>query len=184
MAGRFPQGQQAPSQNRNTVNETPGGWRRFGSPAGQNGGSQAAVPQGNGFRGGNAPTYRDSQGLENQRPSNQVMRGNQMRNDRPARVQSDSGWQRFGAPSDFQNSSPRNNAPSGGGQPLRIAPPVVRERSYSPPSYNAPRQSALDPDSDAAFTNAGQASVAGLPCTEWLMPAGGATGARLRARFR
>jgi hypothetical protein len=41
-------------------------------------------------------------------------------------------------------------------------------------TMDAPRQSALDPDSDAAFTNAGQASVAGLPCTEWLMPAGGA----------
>jgi hypothetical protein len=38
----------------------------------------------------------------------------------------------------------------------------------------APRQSPLDPASDAAaFANAGQASVVGLPCTQWRMSAGG-----------
>ncbi len=37
----------------------------------------------------------------------------------------------------------------------------------------APRQSPLDPAGDAAFGNAGQASVVGLPCTQWRMPAGG-----------
>ena len=41
-------------------------------------------------------------------------------------------------------------------------------------AMEAPRRSPLDPDGDAAFTNTGQDSVAGLPCTEWLMAAGGA----------
>lgn len=41
-------------------------------------------------------------------------------------------------------------------------------------AMGAPRQGPLGSDNDAAFTNAGQDSVAGLPCTDWLMATGGA----------
>jgi len=127
---------QALSQpNRNLPGESGGSWRRFGSPGGQSPAPQAGSPQGSGFRGNSAP-------------NNQIMH-----NDRPAQAQpanpssprGNSGWQRFGEPArnNYQNSSPRSEPNGGSGQSLRIAPPVVRDRSYGGgPSYSAPRQSA------------------------------------------
>jgi hypothetical protein len=94
------------------------GWRRFGEPIhnGQSSGSGASAQGGRGF-GSSAP------------PSN--------------RFSSDGGWRRFGGsqPSNNgggwnrpQSSAPRNEAPagngyrgnSGGGQSVRISPPIVR----------------------------------------------------------
>ncbi len=120
-----------------------GGWRRFGTPSGQQSLSQ-----------GNQPAVNRN---------SSVGTGQALRNDRPSSSQQ-GGWQRFGSPGSnapAQGQSPsaprqnyrsapgnQNSAPSGGSsygrqESLRIAPPVVRERpSYSAPSYSAPRQSA------------------------------------------
>ena len=116
------------------------GWRRFGTPAGQGAGNQS----------GSA--------------------GTAARSERPA-ASSQGGWQRFGTPAGGSSgqgtAAPRQNGNPGqsgrqfgssgnsgsGQQSLRIAPPVVRERSggqtygspaprQNSPSYNAPRQSA------------------------------------------
>jgi hypothetical protein len=145
-------GQATASQNRSTPGEASGSWRRFGSPSGPNSNPQASaprsnVPQSNGLRGNNGPS---SQIMRNDRPS-QAQPGNQS-----AAPRSNGGWQRFGEParSNYQNSGPRNSAPSGGnGQSLRISPPVVRERSGSAPSSSAPRQSA--PSNSAPRSNSG-----------------------------
>jgi len=117
------------SQNRSTAGESSGSWRRFGSPSAPN-----SSPQANGFRGNSSPS---SQVMRNDRPP-QAQPGNQS-----AAPRSNGGWQRFGEParSNYQNSSPRSAPNVGNGQSLRISPPVVRERSYSAPSYSAPRQS-------------------------------------------
>ena len=123
--------------------ENSGAFHRFGTPSGQNPAPAANAPR-SGFTGSNP-----SPAMRNDRPSQAPQAG-----------ENRGSWSRFGSPGtsgnppasaprqEFrQNSQPggsRYNGPSGGGgsaQPLRIAPPVVRERpSY--PSYSAPRQSA------------------------------------------
>jgi len=137
-----------------------GGWRRFGSPSGQ----QPAAGQGN-----QPAVNRNGFGSTGQAQRNDRPSASPQANQPSAPRSNDSrgGWQRFGAPGggnsapgqgqtpsaprqDYRsspgNQAPRYNAPSGGAsrqESLRIAPPVVRERpSYSAPSYNAPRQSA------------------------------------------
>jgi len=137
-----------------------GGWRRFGSPSGQ----QPAAGQGN-----QPAVNRNGFGSTGQAQRNDRPSASPQVNQPSAPRSNDSrgGWQRFGAPGggnsapgqgqtpsaprqDYRsspgNQAPRYNAPSGGAsrqESLRIAPPVVRERpSYSAPSYNAPRQSA------------------------------------------
>jgi hypothetical protein len=136
-----------PGNNGIRGNESPNGFRRFGSPAGQNGTSQAN-PQA-------------AQRVERNGFGNTGNGGQQAapRNDRPAGAQQ-GGWNRFGTPGNSAPQPPRqeyrqnyqqnnnrpqsNPAPSNNGanrqQPLRIAPPVVRERP-STPQYQAPRQS-------------------------------------------
>jgi hypothetical protein len=140
--------QQQPSAVQRTPSSPAGadnGWRRFGSPSGSPQANQPAINRST--VGAQAPR------VDRAAPSSQ------------------GGWQRFGSPSPSNGNSPaqrqntpaprqnypqQNNVPArnqymGGGnpQPLRIAPPVVRERpSYSAPqrqsspSYSAPRQSA------------------------------------------
>ncbi len=127
-----------------------GGWRRFGSPSGQPAAGQGNQPAAN--RGGFGGTGQVQQ--RNDRPSARPQAG------QPAASpgnDSRGGWQRFGTPGGGNNdpnqrqtpTAPRqdyrSNSPASGSgrqEPLRIAPPVVRQRpSYNEPSYNAPRQS-------------------------------------------
>ena len=130
------------------------GWRRFGSPSGQQGGGQGNQPGNRYGSGSPAQTPRNDRQAPAPRP--QVSQPAAPRND------SRGGWQRFGSPSGggapSQGQSPAvprqeyrgnpnagqaqrfgmPNSGSGRQDSLRIAAPVVRER----PSYSAPRQSA------------------------------------------
>ena len=148
---RMPIGNRAQSAPGGGLNspQTQSGFRRFGTPAGQGAAAQAGSPaqqqvQRNGF-GGNG-----------QNPA--------VRSDRPSMnsPQQQGGFSRFGSPGNNapqaprqnyqQSDRPQNNGSAGRQEPLRIAPPVVRERPNSPqyqgprnqsqPQYQAPRQAA------------------------------------------
>ena len=145
--------QTTPQNNRGPQNSNDGaGWRRFGSPSGQQAGGQGNQPGNRYGSGGTVQAPRN----DRQSASPQVSQPSAPRND------SRGGWQRFGSPSGGTNAPSQRQAPAaprqeyranpdgqaqrfgmpGGGSgrqdSLRIAPPVVRER----PSNNAPRQSA------------------------------------------
>jgi hypothetical protein len=165
-AAGMPGGQGLPQSNIRG-GENQGGFRRFGAPAGQNPGPQTNSPrvERNGF-GGNG----QRQDMRNDRPSQTPQQAPQMnqpgpRNDNrggwnrfgspgngggnpPAAAPRQEN--RPAPPQNAQpnNDRPRNFAPNGGGngggngrqEPLRMAPPVVRERP-SGQRYEAPRQS-------------------------------------------
>ncbi len=131
-------GQSAPQNN------DVGGWRRFGSPSGQ-AAAQGNQPAVNRNGSGRAVQQQRNAGSS---PSPQVSQ--------PSPRNYGGGWQRFGTPGGGNSApgqsqtptAPRQNysAPAAGSarqESLRIAPPVVRQRSsYSVPGYSAPRQSA------------------------------------------
>jgi hypothetical protein len=127
-------------------NDAGAGFRRFGSPAGP-----SAAPQSN------------AQPMQQRVERNGFGRTGENltpRNDRPQGAPQ-GGWNRFGSPGNGAPQAPRQdsrqnfqqnnrpqvnapsapNGPSGRQEPLRVAPPVVRERP-SAPQYQAPRQSA------------------------------------------
>jgi hypothetical protein len=123
-------------------NDASSGFRRFGSPAGQN-----AMPQSN-PQAAQQRVERNGFGATGQSVT--------PRNDRPQNAPQ-GGFSRFGSTGNAapqaprqeyrqnyqQNNRPQNNAPSAPStrqEPLRIAPPVVRERNT--PQYQAPRPSA------------------------------------------
>lgn len=132
-------------------NDPGAGFRRFGAPAGQNGTPQAnpQAPQRverSGF-GGSAPNTNTSPRPNAAGP----------RNDRPQGAPQ-GGFNRFGSPGstapqaprqDYRQNAQPNNRPQYNGstgqanrqEPLRITPPMVRERP-SAPQYQAPRPSA------------------------------------------
>jgi uncharacterized protein DUF6600/FecR-like protein len=171
-AAGMPGGQgSAPAVNSPRGGENTNGFRRFGTPAGQ------SAPQMNG-----SPNASPGQAMRNDRPSQVTRPQQQPQVSQPAapRNENRGGWNRFGSPGNSGNSGnqpaaprqefrqnpqpndrPRNFSPGGGGgsgrsqEPLRIQPPVVRERPSAPrysapaprqsmPSYSAPapRQSA------------------------------------------
>ncbi len=121
------------------------GWRNYGDAAGRSVAPQTVAPRneaGNGWRLAQPPA------AQNTRP--QASPGGTSGNR--------GGWQRFGDPAggprgsgapreNFESGgfggyqAPRNAVPNQTQQPLRIAPPVVRERP-STPSYRAPGNSA------------------------------------------
>ena len=163
QTGRISASQPGGSRNAAAAQSGDAGWRRFGSPAGQATGGQGSAA------------------------------GQATRNDRPA-ASSQGGWQRFGSPASGSagqgSAAPRQNyAPSqssgrqdgsasgagAGQQSLRIAPPVVRQRSggqtYSAPS--APRQSA--PSYSAPRSNGGGGHPSGGGSSR---PSGGGGGTR------
>jgi hypothetical protein len=140
-------GQAMPSRGgQGSPGEGASSWRRFGSPTGQGGGGQSSQ-QGGGLRGSQSGAPAN-QTMRNDRPAQGQPGNSAAPRSTPSAPRNGGGWQRFGAPGDSQSSGPRGNggmhynAPNGGGQNIRIAPPVVRERSYSAPSTSAPRQSA------------------------------------------
>ena len=136
-------------QNITRGGEPAGTFRRFGNPSGQAAPSVNA-PQRNGF----GASAQSPAAVERPAPRLSAPQGSQTNQPAP-RTDNRGGWSRFGSPGNSGNGAPAGNrrqfqqAPqsnSGGGgsnrqEPLRIAPPVVRERPNTP-SYSAPRQSA------------------------------------------
>jgi len=119
----------APSAGR-----TQGGWTRFGAPVGQ-----STVPGGSGSIGrseGGVQRFREPRAMPAPSPESSAQRG----------------WSRFGEPSAGPRQSytpppaaqsPRNSGANqlnqgSGPAPLRVAPPVVRERQNNPGNFGGP----------------------------------------------
>jgi len=145
-----------PQNNTIRGNDAGGGFRRFGAPAGQNN----VAPQQN---------QTQPQRMQRQSPVNPGQSAPAVRNDRPMNQQQ-GGWNRFGTPGNNAPQAPRqesrpqqqfnqrpndrpqqnfNPAPQQRQEPVRVAPPVVRERPaqqqyqrYEPPRQSAPQYQA------------------------------------------
>jgi hypothetical protein len=106
--------------------ENRGGWQRFGSPTNGGGAPQQQPQRQAAPRDQYMQQYRQS-------PSEGRTFGNPRGQSQPQQQHQPPQRQEYNGPSRGYDR---------GGQSLRVAPPVVRERpSYSPPSYSAPRQS-------------------------------------------